>query len=97
MIRIRKLGLGPSSEFGFEKPLLFFELLPDAQETDLNQVRLTLGFGYPALLRQEKLLPFFRLLPKFGSLPVPHNRQVEDGGPTYRRPLPFKSFWPHHF
>ena len=84
-----RLSLG--SEFGFGNLLHILNLLPSWSETDRSQVRHTLGFGYPALLRQEKLLPFFRLLPKFGSLPAPHNRQVEDG-----RPLPFKSFWAHH-
>jgi len=61
-------------------------------ETDAKQVRHTLGFGFPALPRQKKALPFFHLLPRFGPLRAPHNRQVEDG-----RPLPFKSLWAHHF
>ena len=84
--------LGGGSEFGFEKLSRFFNLLQPSSETDPNQVRHTLGFGSRALTRQKKLLQFFRLLPQFGPLPAPHNRQVEDG-----RPLPFKSFWAHHF
>ena len=50
----------------------------------------------PFLLRRL-IQAFIRLLSRFGPLQPPHNRQVEDGGPTYRRPLPFKSFWAHHF
>ncbi len=30
----------------------------------------------------RKTLPFFHLLPKFGSLPAPHNRQVAAGRPA---------------
>jgi hypothetical protein len=92
----RKL-FGRGSVFGFKKPLLFFELLPAALETDPDQVRHTLGFGSRGLPRQKNPLHFFALPPRFAPLPAPHNRQVEDGGPTYRRPLPFKSFWAHHF
>jgi hypothetical protein len=83
---------GPGSEFGFENPLRFFALLAPIPQTDPNAVRHTLDFGLPALPRQKNLLPFFRLPPQFGPLRTAHNRQVEDG-----RPLPFKSFWAHHF
>jgi len=86
------LRLGSSSGFGFENPLFFLELLPAIQETAPNAVRYTLGFGYPAPLHQKNSLPFFCLPRRFGPLRAPHNRQVEDG-----RPLPFKSFWAHHF
>jgi len=51
-------------------------------QTDPNQVRHTLGFGYPAPIPQKNLLPFFRLLRRFGSLPAPHNLQVEAGRPA---------------
>jgi hypothetical protein len=37
-------------------------------------------------------LPFFSLLPQIFQDHPTHNRWVEDGGPTTRRPLPFKSF-----
>ncbi len=73
---------GPGSEFGFEKPLLFFELLLAAQETDPNPVRDTLGFVFPAPLLQKNPLHFFRLPPRFGSLRAPHNRQVEGSSPS---------------
>ncbi len=84
--------LGRSSEFGFENPLRFFNLIPPIPQTDPNQVQHTLGFGFSALSRRKNPLHFFCLLPRFGPLRAPHNRQVEDG-----RPLPFKSFWGHHF
>jgi hypothetical protein len=40
---------------------------------------------------RENPLPFFQLLPSLSTGHPTHNRQVEDGGPTHRRPLPFKS------
>ena len=73
---------GPGSEFGFENPLRFLNFLPPAPQTDPTQVRHTLGFGFPAPLRQKKLLIFFRLLPRFGPLTSPHNRQVEGSSPS---------------
>jgi hypothetical protein len=83
--------LGPGAVFGFKTPLQIFGLLKVTPQTDPNPVRHTLGFDFPALARKKNPLHFFCLLPRFGSLRVPHNRQVEDG-----RPLPFKSFWAHH-
>jgi len=82
MSRATVFGLGPSSEFGFEKPLPFFELLPAIQETATNPVRHTLGFGSHALPRQKNLLPFFALLSRFGPLRAAHNRQVEGSSPS---------------
>ncbi len=87
---MREFGSG--SEFGFENPLPLFGLLPPAPETDPPQVRHTLGFGHLDPQSQKNPLPFLNLLPRFDCLRVSHNRQVEDG-----RPLPFKSFWAHHF
>jgi hypothetical protein len=87
--RISTGGFGRGSEFGFEKLLQTFNLL--------DPVRHTLGFGYYPYWPEKNLLPFFGLVADFSPLPAPHNRQVEGGGPTYRRPLPFKSFWAHHF
>jgi hypothetical protein len=68
--------------FGFENLLLVFDLLPRPLQTDPNPVRHTLGFGYPAQTHQKNTLTFFRLLPRFGPLPAPHNRQVEGSNPS---------------
>ena len=82
-----KFGLG--SEFGFENPLHFFNLLAPTPQIDPAPVRHTLGFGYNAPGLVDSPLVFFSLLARFGSLPASHNRQVEGlGGPV-------KSFWAH--
>jgi len=85
-------GFGPGSVFGFNVTLLSFGLLPPIPKTDPLQVRHMLGFGFPALPRWKDPLTYSRLLHRFGTLPAPHNPQVEEG-----RPLPFKSFWADHF
>ena len=72
----------PGSEFGSGKPLRFFNLLTPTPKTDPNQVRHTLGFGFFAPPHQKNPLRFFRLLPRFGPLPAPHNRQVEGSSPS---------------
>ena len=76
------MGFGPGSEFGFKNPLEILRLPTAIPQTDPSQVRHTLGFGYPAPPCQKKLLPFFRLLPRFGPLTSPHNRQVEGSSPS---------------
>ena len=43
----------------------------------------------------EKILTSLHLSAENSRIRAPHNREVEDGGPTYRRPLPFKSSWAH--
>ena len=77
-----RVGFGPGSEFGFQKPLRFFNLLTPIPRTDPNPVQHMLGFGFPALPRQKNLLPFFRLLTRFAPLRAPHNRQVEGSSPS---------------
>jgi hypothetical protein len=84
--------VGPGSEFGFENPLHFFNLLTPILQVGPEQVRPEFGLGLHADHHQKNALLFFSFLQKFGTLTAPHNRQVEDG-----RPLPFKSFWAHHF
>jgi hypothetical protein len=73
---------GPGSEFGSEKLLRFFDLLPPNRKTDPKEVRHTLGFGHPALTCQKNPLPFLHLLPGLDPLPAPHNRQVEGSSPS---------------
>jgi hypothetical protein len=63
--------------FGSENTLRFFRLLPPTHETNPTQFRHTLGFGCSAQAHKKIPLPFFRLLPRFGSLTALHNRQVE--------------------
>lgn len=44
----------------------------------------------------EKILTSLHLSAENSRIRAPHNREVEDGGPTYRRPVQFKSFWTRH-
>ena len=51
-------------------------------QTDPNEVRNTLGFGYNGPGLQKNPLRFFRLPPRFGPLRAAHNRQVEGSSPS---------------
>ena len=84
--------LGRSSVFGLEKRLQFFGLRTGSSEIDRVEVRDKLGSCGAAQHTNFFPLFFSRLQTKTFLLPPPHNRQVEGG-----RPLPFKSFWAHHF
>ena len=79
---LAKESFGPGSEFGFENPLRFFNLLAPTPQTDptrfgIRSVSVTM---HPA--SQKNPLPFFSLLSQFGSLPASHNRQVEGSSPS---------------
>jgi hypothetical protein len=81
LIQFRK-----NDEVRFQKPVTLLQVTATWLGITTNQVRHKLGFGYPALPHQEKLLPFFSLLPNLSLEHPTHNRQVEGGGPPRSSP-----------